>query len=169
MHDVISILQNRMADLGLSYVDEDFGQLEAIDTETDTYPLTFPAVLINTQNTSWDGLGGKEQTGNATLSVKLIIDCYDDTHAYSTTTDRILERSSLNHELTKALHTAKICDGKAMLTRVSSNAYNSAHLLKVYETFYSAQIIESFADEDAKAKPAIKIRAGLYMPGWPRR
>ena len=38
----------------LSVVDEDYGQLEALDNENvDMYPLTFPAVLIETPETEW--------------------------------------------------------------------------------------------------------------------
>ena len=38
----------------LSLVDEDYGQLEAIDKEdVDTYPVTFPCVLIRHFYYSW--------------------------------------------------------------------------------------------------------------------
>ena len=46
LYDILTNLEEKAAELGLSYVDEDFGQLEAIDEEgKDTYPLTYPAVL----------------------------------------------------------------------------------------------------------------------------
>ena len=39
-------------------VDEDYGQLEALDNEdTDMYPLTFPAVLIDLPGTDWSDTG----------------------------------------------------------------------------------------------------------------
>ena len=38
----------------LSLVDENYGQLENIDqANTDMYPITFPAVLIDLQEASW--------------------------------------------------------------------------------------------------------------------
>lgn len=157
LHDIITKLEENMDDLGLSYIDEDFGQLEAIDIEEDTYPMTFPAVLVNVQTTSWEGVGGANQTGSTNISVKLLVDCYDDTHARSTRTDRIMDRSALSHKLTAILHGAKLCDNTTMLTRISSNSYNGPHLIKVYETTYSSQIIEVFDKPVHKEHANIRI------------
>ena len=39
-------------------VDEDYGQLEALDDENiDMYPLTFPAILIDMPGTEWSDAG----------------------------------------------------------------------------------------------------------------
>ena len=35
----------------LSTIDEDYGQLQ---TDEDTYPVTFPCVLINAEQTDWE-------------------------------------------------------------------------------------------------------------------
>lgn len=45
MQALIEHIKEAMPDLLL--VDEDYGQLDMIDSEQDTYPLTMPAVLIN--------------------------------------------------------------------------------------------------------------------------
>ena len=45
MQALIEHIKQAMPDLLL--VDEDYGQLDMIDSEQDTYPLTMPAVLIN--------------------------------------------------------------------------------------------------------------------------
>ena len=74
-------------------VDEDYGQLEALDDENvDMYPLTFPAVLIDLPGTEWSDTGDLSQRGVCEVRVRLAIDCYDDTHAGSKTTDRIMQR-----------------------------------------------------------------------------
>ena len=81
----------------IPYVDEDYGQLEAIDNENmDNYPVVFPCVLINTD---------KSQKGTAHICVRLCIDCYADTHFGSNTTDKIKERADLVHSLHAALQT----------------------------------------------------------------
>lgn len=52
MQALIEYIKQAMPDLLL--VDEDYGQLDMIDSEQDTYPLTMPAVLINA-----DALSGR--------------------------------------------------------------------------------------------------------------
>ncbi len=89
-----------------AHVDEDYGQLEAIDNDNvDTYPVVFPCVLINTDSVDWSSLSDKSQKGNAHICVRLCIDCYADTHFGSGTTDKIKERSSLVHRLHESLQT----------------------------------------------------------------
>lgn len=47
-------------------VDEDYGQLEALDDENvDMYPLTFPAVLIDLPGTEWSDAGDLSQRSAA--------------------------------------------------------------------------------------------------------
>ncbi|MBV3415553.1 hypothetical protein KSW79_14360, partial [Prevotella copri] len=54
---------------GLSLVDENYGQLENIDqSDTDMYPVTFPAVLIDLQEASWSNLEGKSQKGTVKVN-----------------------------------------------------------------------------------------------------
>ena len=149
--------------LGLSYIDEDFGQLESLDNETDCYPLTFHAVLVSVDNVVWENTGQRNQTGNATITVRLLVDCYDDTHAGSTTIDRILERSQLNRSLTEILHGMRILDNTASLTRISSNSYNTPHLIKVYETVYSAKIWERFDDDRTAQVRTIRLHDKLKI------
>ena len=67
----------------LSTIDEDYGQLQ---TDEDTYPVTFPCVLINAEQTDWESLSGGVQRGKCTVVITLGIDCYDDTR-YGSGTD----------------------------------------------------------------------------------
>ncbi len=89
--DLIGLLERNLP--WLRTIDEDYGQLENIDDENaDMYPLIFPAVLIETPETQWSDIDNCAQLGECTLRVRLLIDCYDDTHAGSPTVDKIMER-----------------------------------------------------------------------------
>ena len=86
----------------LSFVAEDCGQLE---TQEDTYPVTFPCVLIGNTDTDWQDLeeGGDSQRGTATISVRLAIDCYEDVHIGSTQEASIAERLQMAKDIHKAI------------------------------------------------------------------
>lgn len=79
-------------------MDEDYGQLEMLyreDADSETYPLTFPLVLIDASTCTWTTLGGvgaSIQNGICKVVVKLAIDCYDDTHYTSGTAGKAQER-----------------------------------------------------------------------------
>ena len=64
--------------LELSLIDEDYGQLE-MGAEEDQYPVTFPCVLIGNTNSDWHDIGYGAQKSESALTVRLAIDCYDDT------------------------------------------------------------------------------------------
>lgn len=126
----------------LSLVDEDYGQLEALDqTDRDMYPLTYPAVLIEPSRVDWSHLQGDSQKGIATLRIRLIIDCYDDTHAGSGTTLRIIEREELRNRLHSLLEGYRpLNDGGLMRTQSTFFTFN--HGIKVYEAIYTCTVTE---------------------------
>lgn len=62
----------------LSLIDEDYGQLE-MSAEEDRYPVTFPCVLIGNIDADWRDQGLGNQKGAALITVRLAVDCYDDT------------------------------------------------------------------------------------------
>lgn len=161
LFDILKELEIESPRLGLAYVDEDFGQLEALDNEEDTYPLTFPAVLCELQGISWNATDRLQQEGTATVVVRLLIDCYDDTHGNSNQIHRVLEREELNGEVTKLLHGMRVLENTSMLTRVSSSTYNGPHLIKVYETTYTAKVWEKFDSDDKTKVTTLKITKGL--------
>lgn len=124
-------------------VDEDYGQLEALDDENiDMYPLTFPAILIDLPGTEWSDAGDWTQRGVCEVRVRLAIDCYDDTHAGSQTTGRIMQRE----EKRKALHTLlqgyRVSDEGALI-RTRSKFFTFNHGIKVYETTYTCAVSEA--------------------------
>ncbi|MFQ9847635.1 MAG: hypothetical protein ACLRXC_12465 [[Clostridium] leptum] len=86
----------------LSYIDEDYGQLEA-GAEEDHYPVTFPCVLVGNAESDWNDLGYGVQKSESLITIRLAIDCYDDTHYTSGTYDKVRERQLKAKELYKAL------------------------------------------------------------------
>lgn len=121
----------------LSLVAEDCGQLE---TQEDTYPVTFPCVLIGNSDTNWRDLDeiGDSQRGEATITVRLAIDCYDDVHIGSTQEASMAERLQMAHDIHKALQGIEFeeCDNVWPLSRIKSRDYTLPGNIKVYESIY---------------------------------
>lgn len=149
----------------LSTIDEDYGQLEMINQENrDTYPLTFPAVLIDAPDVIWSNIAGLSQKGDATIRVKLIIDCYDDTHFGSDTTDRIAGRAALRKKVHKLLQGYRI-DEETQLIRTNSRFYTWDHGIKVYEQTYTGVVTEMIEPEKivTTAAPRISVVNGNML------
>ncbi len=140
----------------LKVVDEDYGQLEALNQEsTDQYPLTFPAVLIDAPTTAWSNIGGINQKGTATVRVRLILNCYDDTHGTSGTTYLIAQREAKRRELHKLLQGHRI-DGDDLI-RTGSRFFTAAHGIKVYESTYNLTVTEVIEPGTVKTQARPKI------------
>lgn len=155
---LIGHIQSSMPQLAL--VDEDYGQLEYIDKEdVDTYPLVMPAVLIDTPETSWTDTTDGAQKGTCTVRVRLILDCYDDTHATSGTLDRVAGREQMRHGLHKLLQGFRP-DADGALVRTQSRFYTWNHGIKVYEQTYTTTTSEQVADTPAvaTARPVVQVR-----------
>ena len=152
----------------LSTIDEDYGQLEMINQENrDTYPLTYPAVLIDAPDVTWGNIAGLSQKGisqkgDATVRARLIIDCYDDTHYGSDTTSRIAERAALRAKVHKLLQGYRV-EGVTELIRSNSRFYTWDHGIKVYEQTYTGVVTEILQPEtkDAHANPKVTIGHAL--------
>lgn len=137
----------------LSMVDEDYGQLEALDKENvDNYPLTFPAVLVDVPETEWSNLSGKSQKGKAKINVRLVIDCYDDTHFGSDTMHKILERTEMADTLHKTLQCYRPQE-EGVLVREKSRFYTWSHGIKVYEALYSIAVNDIILETMTVAAP----------------
>lgn len=148
----------------LATVDEDYGQLEMINQENrDTYPLTFPAVLIDAPDVMWSNIAGLSQKGDATIRVKLIIDCYDDTHYGSNTIDMIEGRAEMRRDVHKLVQGYRI-DGTTQLIRTSSRFYTWDHGIKVYEQTYTGVVTELLEPETEPAQARPKITIGHTLP-----
>lgn len=158
-----SILANTIAHIARELpwartVDEDYGQLEALDNEQlDMYPLTFPAILIDLPGTEWTDTGDITQRGTCEVRVRLILDCYDDTHAGSQTTDRIMQRE----EKRKALHA--LLQGfrpssEGALIRTRSRFFTFNHGIKVYEETYTCALSEATRETRTVGRTALSVR-----------
>lgn len=124
----------------LSYVDEDTGQLE---TNEDTYPVTFPCVLVGNTEIGWKDLSySGAQKGDGSIVVRLAIDCYDDTHIGSTQEDCIIERQQFAKRIFRALQCEQLCEGVSPLSRIKSRDYTLPGNIKVYEQMYQFDIHE---------------------------
>ena len=124
-------------------VDEDYGQLENLDEDgRQMYPLVYPAVLVEPSRVDWSHIAGDSQIGEASLRVRLIIDCYDDTHAGSGSEHRIREREELRHKLHTLLEGYRPLNNEGGLSRTQSTFFTFAHGLKVYESTYTCRVKE---------------------------
>lgn len=161
LENLIKLLGLQMPEL--STIDEDYGQLEMINQENrDTYPLTYPAVLIDASDVMWSNIAGLSQKGIATVRVKLIIDCYDDTHYGSTTTERISERSALRAKVHKLLQGYRV-DDVTELIRTNSRFYTWDHGIKVYEQTYTGVVTEIIEPETEPVKATPKVTIGTTL------
>ena len=158
-----SILANTIAHIARELpwartVDEDYGQLEALDNEQlDMYPLIFPAILIDLPGTEWTDTGDIAQRGTCEVRVRLILDCYDDTHAGSQTTDRIMQRE----EKRKALHAllqGYRPSGEGALIRTRSRFFTFNHGIKVYEETYTCALSEATRETGTIARTTLSVR-----------
>ena len=132
---ILAIMQQLRQGLPeLSYIDEDYGQLESSDE--DGYPVTFPAVLIENPDTDWETIGFKAQTGTTFISFKLAIDCYDDTHVGSGTEDKISERYAINRKIYDIFQDCILDERMEGMNRVKSKSYTMDGGIKVYETIF---------------------------------
>lgn len=126
----------------LSLVDEDYGQLE---TQEDTYPVTFPCVLIGNIEADWDEIGMGAQKGVARMSVRLAVDCYDDTHYGSGTEDKVAERLQMAGRLYAALQCFRPLDDMGPMFRTKSRYYSIPGGIKVYEYVFEFELHDDTA------------------------
>ena len=142
LSSLVGYIASEMPELRL--VDEDYGQLENIDDDgQQMYPLVYPAVLVEPSRVDWSHIAGDSQIGEATLRVRLIIDCYDDTHAGSGSEYRIREREELRHKLHTLLEGYRPLNNEGGLSRAQSTFFTFNHGLKVYESTYTCRVRES--------------------------
>jgi len=71
--DLLGQLDSRVPDL--RWIDYDQGQ---IDYPAEHYPIDFPAVLIDFENTDWEDLGRQIQGGDITIGFRVAFRLYED-------------------------------------------------------------------------------------------
>lgn len=144
--ELIERIRHAMPELQL--IDEDYGQLE---TEAqDQYPVLFPCVLVSNVSVSWNNMTAMTsavQIGTAEVTVRLAIDCYDDTHAGSGTTDRIAERARMNRRLVAALHGYRPKGAASTMQRIQSAATTTQYNWKIYDTTFRWSVKDTVGAE----------------------
>jgi len=142
--NIINRIAENMPELSL--VDEDYGQL---DTEEDTYPVTFPCALVGNMQAEWSDVGLGQQQGVVSFTTRLAIDCYDDTHATSGTVEKMKERL----EMANKLYTTLQCfqpgtdNNVGPIFRIKSRNYALEGGIKVYETMFQFEVADDSAKE----------------------
>jgi len=141
MQQLFNDIQQRLAQNfpQLSLIDEDYGQLEAIETAEDTYPVTFPCALIGIPQIDWRNLGGGAQQGQTTIAVRIAIDCYDDTHFGSSTENSVAQRLEFARDINRVLHGFRSGTSTPLIRR-QSRFYSRPHAVKVYELQYDCVV-----------------------------
>jgi hypothetical protein len=152
MEEILIAILNRIQErvTGLSLIDEDNGQLE---TGEDTYPVTFPCVLVGNADIDWTDIGMGVQKGGTSITVRLAIDCYDDTHIGSGTTGKIRERQQLSTDVYKALQGFRLSRMMSPMARVKSRDYTLPGNVKVYEKVFSFYYHDESARQDNPHHP----------------
>ena len=120
-------------------IDEDYGQLES---QEDQYPVVFPCVLVGMGDTEWLPMANRPgiQQGKTSVTLKLAIDCYDDTSFTSGTYGKVRERRQMDLKLYKTLQRFKSARCATPLVRVKSRDYALPGYVKVFETTYAFTI-----------------------------
>lgn len=157
---MVDYIASEMPELML--VDEDYGQLENLDDEgRQMYPLTYPAVIIEPSRVDWGHIQGDSQKGEATLRVRLIIDCYDDTHSGSGTREYIRQREEMRHKLHSLLEGYRPLDDGGLM-RKTSTFFTFNHGIKVYESTYSCAVTEKLTRgiKDTSIQPRVVLASG---------
>lgn len=152
MEQLFNDLQQQIADkMGntVSLIDEDYGQLEALQNGKDQYPVTFPCVLISISKTLWDNLKGNLQHGKTTVLIRLAFDCYDDTHYGSTQEHQAAERMALARRLNNALHGWQFDGCATVLIRRTSRQFSMPGGIKVYEMEYTTTVSDEIQNSDS--------------------
>lgn len=153
MEEIFIAIMERIAKMmpELSYIDEDYGQLELTE-EQDSYPVTFPCVLIGNAESDWNDIGYGVQKSQSLVTVRLAIDCYDDTHYMSGTYQKVRERMLKVKELYQALQEFQCTEEASPLVRVKSRDYSLPGNIKVYETMFSFTLHDESAMQEGLKK-----------------
>lgn len=149
MEDIFIALMERIATLmpELSLIDEDYGQLE-MGIDEDSYPVTFPCVLISDVISDWNDIGLGAQKSMSSITLRLALDCYHDTSFASGTYDAVRNRLLLANRLYKAVQDFVPTDDCSELVRVKERSYALPHYIKVYEKVFTFTLHDESAMAD---------------------
>ena len=129
----------------ISLIDEDYGQLEALQSGEDQYPVTFPCILIGMPQVDWRNLKPDLQQGTLSLTVRLAFDCYDDTHYGSTQEHQAIQRMAMAKELNSCIHGWTFEGCRAVMARTTTAQATYPGGIKVYSHTYTTKVEEGTA------------------------
>jgi hypothetical protein len=140
MEEIFLALQEKIATevIELTLVDMDWGQLE---TEEETYPVTFPCCLIDVPETEYKKTGISQQPGVTTVRVKVAVDMLHDTHNTSETAQSAISRLAVAKSVHEAINLFT-SEGFSKLIRARTRRYNLPGAIKVTEFEYETGVFE---------------------------
>ena len=138
-NDIQKTLGQVMAGI-VTLVDEDCGQLEALHSGLDQYPVTFPCILISTPEVQWQDFKGGVQRGRAQVRIRLAFDCYEDTRLGSGQEHAATWRMRQAEIVNSALHMQQPDGSAGPMKRTYSRHYSLPYGIKVYETDYEVSV-----------------------------
>ena len=111
-------------------------------------PTGTPCVLIGNVDSNWHDLGYGAQNSESSITVRLAIDCYDDTHYSSGTYDKAKERQQMANKLYKTLQCFECSENTSPLVREKSRDYALPGYIKVYDFTFSFTLHDESAMEE---------------------
>lgn len=150
METIFNDLQKHLAEnFGerITLIDEDYGQLEALQSSEDQYPVTFPCILIGLPQVDWRNLKPDLQQGTLSLTVRLAFDCYDDTHYGSTQEHHATERMDMAKELNTYIHGWRFEGSSSPMQRTTTAQATYPGGIKVYSHTYTTKVEEGTAQK----------------------
>ena len=143
-NELMKYLSQYRERLGVTVIDEDWGQLEAMLNGEDTYPVTFPCLLIGFGEAQWsDVKPSPRQRGSISIITRLAFDCYDDTHSEAGQQEYAHDRNLAAHKLHCLLQgMVPECLDCSSMSRYSSRTISLPHGIKVYEAEYRLRLTE---------------------------
>ena len=131
---ILQLITEEMPELSL--VDEDYGQLE---TEEDTYPVSFPCVLIGNVEADWNDIGMGTQMGVVKMSARLA------THYGAGTEDKVAERLQMANKLYTSLQCFRPLSDMGPMYRTKTRFYAMPGGIKVYEYIFEFEVNDDTA------------------------
>ena len=95
-------------------------------------------------DTEWQPMANRPgiQQGKTSVTLKLAIDCYDDTHVGSTTETKIADREQMADRLFRAAQGMRLSPKMSELDRRRSTEYALGGGVKVYEVTFEYLVRE---------------------------
>ena len=116
----------------LRWIDWEQGQID-MNLEK-TYPLQFPAVLIDFTNINWSSIKHGVQDGEVTVLIKVVFDIYEDLNNHAPDRDMALSRLELLKKIHKALH-----NFAGEILPDNNNGFEDSHFNRLERTSTSSE------------------------------